>query len=145
MIKEKANSRALDIRRSVQLNLMRLQDKQFQLNRNIYNITVGQIIDREAYLMNLNKEISQLKSKIQVLESEENEQILPRTIQLEERQKTSKTIHPALQRSRTIQERKSQCGRIYTRIKTPSSGRSVMFGAKDGETSSYYKWRPKAD
>ena len=29
MLKEKANSRAIDNRRSVQLNLMRLQDKQF--------------------------------------------------------------------------------------------------------------------
>ena len=46
MLKEKANSRAIDNRRSVQLNLMRLQDKQFQLNQSIYNITFGQIIDR---------------------------------------------------------------------------------------------------
>jgi len=67
LLKEKANSRAIDTRRSVQLNLMRLQDKQFELNRNIYNIAVGQIIDREAYLMNLNKEISQLKNKIKLL------------------------------------------------------------------------------
>jgi hypothetical protein len=67
LIKEKVNSRAIETRRSVQLNLMRLQDKQFELNKNIYNIAVGQIIDREAYLMNLNKEISQLKNKIKIL------------------------------------------------------------------------------
>ncbi len=56
MLKEKTNSRAIDNRRSVQLNLMRLQDKQFQVNQSIYNITVGQIIDRLAYLKYLNNE-----------------------------------------------------------------------------------------
>ena len=37
-------------RRNVHLNMMRLKDKQFQLKGNVFNIAVGQIIDREAYL-----------------------------------------------------------------------------------------------
>ena len=52
----------------VNLNVMRLQDKSFLINKNIYNIAVGQIFSKESYLATLNSKISELKSKILDLE-----------------------------------------------------------------------------
>ena len=36
---------------------MRLQDKQFHIEKNIYNIAVGQIFNKEEYLANLTSKI----------------------------------------------------------------------------------------
>jgi hypothetical protein len=40
-------------KRHIRVNLMRLQDKQFHIQKNIYNIAVGQIFSRENYLADL--------------------------------------------------------------------------------------------
>ena len=123
--------------------MMKLQDKSFEIKGNVYNITVGQIFSRENYLSNLNQQISQMRTKIRQLEEEEQEH-LSQTIQVDYHSQRSQEL--ALDRSRTIQDRKSNCGRIYSRANTPSSERRYLkMGNKDSEPSSYYKWRPDVD
>ena len=132
-------------RRSINLNMMRLQDKQFQLKGNIYNIAVGQIINRQAYLATLSSQIDELKNKIHALQ-EEDEQVVSKNMNLEANSRVGKQVEADLERSRTIQSRKSNCGKIFTRLKTPSSDRAnIRFGSRDSETSSFYKWKPQAE
>jgi hypothetical protein len=60
----------------------------------------------------------------------------------------SKTIQPgeAANRSRTIEGRRSMCGKFYSRLNTPSSERRYFkIGNKESERSSYYKWRPDVE
>ena len=115
--------------------MMRLQDKQFHIEKNIYNIAVGQIFSREEYLENLNNKISMFKGRIRELEEEEELY-------------TSKTIQPdrLVNRSQTTDGRRSLCGKFYSRLNTPSSERRhFKIGNKESERSSYYKWRPDVD
>lgn len=55
---------------SVNLNLMKLKDKSFDIDKNIYNITIGDISSKEIYLANLNEEIRLLKNKIRSLQDD---------------------------------------------------------------------------
>lgn len=66
--------------RIVTLNLMRLKDKSFKLDKNIYNIAIGEVASRDTYLASLHEQIEELKSKIQSLEDQEIERMALRTI-----------------------------------------------------------------
>lgn len=43
--------------------MMKLQDKHFEIN-NIYNISIGDVANRETYLSGLQDEIANLRKKI---------------------------------------------------------------------------------
>lgn len=43
----------LQAKKSVTLNLMKLQDKTFDIEKNIFNISIGEITSKEVYLSNL--------------------------------------------------------------------------------------------
>jgi len=49
---------------------MKLKDKSFDIDKNIYNITIGDISSKEIYLANLNEEIRLLKNKIRSLQDD---------------------------------------------------------------------------
>ena len=44
--------------------MMKIRDESYQIDKNIYNITVGQIFSREDYLDKLNKQINMMKEQI---------------------------------------------------------------------------------
>ena len=51
--------------------MMKIRDESFKLQKNIYNVTVGQLLSQESkegYLANLSAKINQLKTKIHKLE-----------------------------------------------------------------------------
>ena len=52
------------------INLMKIRDESYQIDKNIYNVTVGQLFNKEEYLINLSSKINHLKSKINKLEEE---------------------------------------------------------------------------
>ena len=41
--------------------MMKIRDESYQIDKNIYNITVGQILSREEYLVKLNRKINMMK------------------------------------------------------------------------------------
>jgi hypothetical protein len=130
--------------RRVGLNMMRLQNKRFGLSKNIYNIAVGELDSRENYLSTLNQEITHLKSRIKLLEEEETERIMSRTIETHPHPQTAWSESHE-QESRTI-ERRSLAGRLVSRLDSPESGRkSRKFSKTKEDASTYFKWRPQID
>ena len=62
---------------------MRLQDKNFDINKNIYNIQVGQIFNKEHYLSTLTTKIEEVRDRIRNLENEEEGGLANKSIQVE--------------------------------------------------------------
>ena len=61
------------MKKGVDINMMKIRDESFKLQKNIYNVTVGQLLSQESkegYLANLSTKINQLKTKIHKLEEE---------------------------------------------------------------------------
>lgn len=55
------------MRRSVDINLMKIKNESYRIDKNIYNVTVGQLFSKESYLNNLSTKINSLKTKINQL------------------------------------------------------------------------------
>jgi hypothetical protein len=43
---------------------MKLQDKRFSIDKNIYNLSIGEIMSEEKYINSLREEAAWLKNKI---------------------------------------------------------------------------------
>jgi len=52
------------MRRGADINMMKIRNESYRIDKNIYNVTVGQLFNKESYLSNLSTKINSLKSKI---------------------------------------------------------------------------------
>lgn len=96
-------------------------NKSYEINGNVYSLTIGNMDSRELYLFQLEQEISSLKSKLN-----------HHDYNIAEDEKTNRENHYRTLQTRTgrkryeeeqvkSNERKLKSGRIYTRLLTPSS------------------------